>query len=147
MQFAKKWPKMVIQWPYISHNFFLQNCKKLETKKKVFYIIAFDLIKILKCWASQNDGQIFSFVKANNEVGKKITRNSVRKSYSQGCPIHFRSEFRKNLRSFSAFIVLQQEYSIRRQAFLIHFAYLKALNANRYAYRYILSPEEFAMQM
>ena len=67
---------MVIQWPFMSHNFFLfflQNCKKLETKKKVFYVIAFDLIKILKCWASQNDGQILSFVKANDAVGKKMT--------------------------------------------------------------------------
>ena len=65
---------MVVQWPFMSHNFFLfflQNFKKLETKKKVFYVIAFDLIKILKCWASQNDGQILSFVKANNVVGKK----------------------------------------------------------------------------
>ena len=64
---------MVIQWPFMSHNFslfFLQNCKKLETKKKVFYVIAFDLIKILKCWASPNDGQILSFVKANNLVGQ-----------------------------------------------------------------------------
>ena len=70
---GKKWPEMVIQWPFMSHNFslFLQNCKKQETKKKVFYVIAFDLIKILKCWASQNDGQILSFVKANNVVGKK----------------------------------------------------------------------------
>ena len=71
---GKKWPEMVIQWPFMSHNFslfFLQNCKKLETKKKVFYVIAFDLIKILKCWASQNNGQILSFVKANNVVGKK----------------------------------------------------------------------------
>ena len=69
----------------MSHNFsffFLQNCKKLETKKKVFYVIAFDLIKILKCWASQNDGQILSFVKANNVFGKKMTRNSVKMSNS-----------------------------------------------------------------
>ena len=51
--------------------FFLQNCKKLEAKKKVFYVIAFDLIQILKSWASQNDHQILSFVKAINVVGKK----------------------------------------------------------------------------
>ena len=65
---------MVMQWPFMSHNFsffFVQNCKNLETKKKVFYVIAFDLIKILNCWASQNDGHILSFVKANNLVGKK----------------------------------------------------------------------------
>ena len=40
------------------------------------------VIKILKCWASQNDGQILSFVKANNVVGKKMTRNSVKISNS-----------------------------------------------------------------
>ena len=37
MYLAKKWPEMVIQWPFMSHNFtlfFLRNCKKLETKKK-----------------------------------------------------------------------------------------------------------------
>ena len=65
---------MVIQWRFMSYNFllfFLQNSRKLETKKKVFYFIAFDLIKILKYWASQNDDQILSFVKANNVVGKK----------------------------------------------------------------------------
>ena len=43
-------------------------------------MIACDLVKILKCWASQNHGQIFSFVKANNVVGKKMTRNSVKMS-------------------------------------------------------------------
>ena len=48
----------------------------------------------------------------------------------------FVKDLAQNLRSFSAFVVFQQEYSIRRQAFLIHFAYLKALNANRYAYKF-----------
>ena len=76
---------MVIQWPSMSHNFspfFLQNWKKLETKKKIFYVIAFDLIKILKCWASKNDVQSLSFVKANDVVGKKMTRNGVKMSNS-----------------------------------------------------------------
>ena len=58
--------------------FFLQNCKKLKAKKKVFYVIAFDLIQILKSWASQNDRQILSFVKAIHVVGKKMTRNSLK---------------------------------------------------------------------
>ena len=71
MQLAKKWAEIVIQWPFMSQFFFLQNCKKLETKKKVFHVIAFDLIKIFKCWASENDGQILSFVKAINVVSKK----------------------------------------------------------------------------
>ena len=66
---------MVIQWPLMSHKFsffFLQNCKKLEAKKKVFHVIPFDLIQILKSWASQNDHQILSFVKGINVVGKKL---------------------------------------------------------------------------
>ena len=67
---------MVIQWPFMSHKFslfFLQNCKKLEAKKKVFYVIAFDLIKISKSLASQNHRQIHSFMKSINVVGKKMT--------------------------------------------------------------------------
>ena len=55
--------------------FFLQNCKRLEAKKKVFYFIAFDLFQILKCWASQNDHQNLSFVKTINVVGKKTVLN------------------------------------------------------------------------
>ena len=31
-------------------------------------------LKSLKCWASQNDGKILSFVKAYNVVGKKRAR-------------------------------------------------------------------------
>ena len=58
--------------------FFLQNCKKLAKKKKVFYMIAFDLIKLLKCWASQNDSQILIFEKTTNVVFKKMTRDSNR---------------------------------------------------------------------
>ena len=57
----------------MSHNFslfFLQNCKKLEAKKKVFYVIAFDLIQIFKIWASKKDPQILSSVKAIYVVGK-----------------------------------------------------------------------------
>ena len=44
-------------------------------KTFVFYVIAFDLIKILRSWASQNDFQILSFVKAVNIVGETMTRN------------------------------------------------------------------------
>ena len=69
------WQKNGQKWSFKGHlwvinflSFFLQNCKKLEAKKKVFYVIAFDLIQILKSWASQND---LSFVKAINLVGKK----------------------------------------------------------------------------
>ena len=37
----------------------------------MIYVIAFDPIKILTCWALQNDRQNLSFVKATNGVGKK----------------------------------------------------------------------------
>ena len=56
--------------------FFLQNCKKLEAKK-MFYVIAFELIKIVRSLkASQNDCQILIFVKAIYLVGEKMTRSS-----------------------------------------------------------------------
>jgi hypothetical protein len=77
---AKKWPEMVIQWPFMSHKISFFSYKISKTCKqtnKVFYVIAFDLIKILKNWASQNDRQILSFVKAINVVGKTMTRNSL----------------------------------------------------------------------
>jgi hypothetical protein len=67
---AKKWPEMVVKWPFI------QFCKKkLEVKKNVFYVVAFDPIKIFLSWALQNDCQNLSFVKPINVVGKKMARN------------------------------------------------------------------------
>ena len=76
---GKKWPEMVIKWPFMSHKFslfFLQNCKKLEAKKNVL-CHSFDLIKIIRSLkASQNDCQILIFVKAIYVVGEKMTRNS-----------------------------------------------------------------------
>jgi len=65
---------MVIQRPFMSHKFsffFLTKLQKTGSKEKRFYVIAFDLIQILKSWASQNNHQILSFVKAINLVGKK----------------------------------------------------------------------------
>ena len=50
----------------------------MGSKKKVFFVIAFDLIKVLKSLAFQNDSQILIFVKAINVVGKKMTRNSLK---------------------------------------------------------------------
>ena len=76
---GKKWPEMVITWPFMGHNFslfFLQNCKNLEARKSLFFVIAFDLIKIIRSWASQNDCQILIFVKAIYIVGETMTRNS-----------------------------------------------------------------------
>ena len=45
-------------------------------KKIVIYVVVFDPIKILVGWAHQNDCENLSFVKANNEVGRKMTRNT-----------------------------------------------------------------------
>ena len=42
---------------------------------KVFYVIAFDIIKIQISWASQNDHEILSFVKAIN-LAKVIIEKS-----------------------------------------------------------------------
>ena len=44
--------------------------KNWKQNKKSFLCIAFDLIQILKSWASQKDPQILIFVKAINVVGK-----------------------------------------------------------------------------
>ena len=66
---GEKWPEMVIQWPFLSHKFSFFSykiAKKTGSKKEVFYVIAFDLIRILKSLASQNDRQILIFVKAKN---------------------------------------------------------------------------------
>ena len=70
---------MVIKWPFMSHKFpffSYKIAKNWKRNKNVFYVIAFDLVKILRSWASQNDCQILSFMKAINIVGKKMTRNS-----------------------------------------------------------------------
>ena len=45
-------------------------------KKIVIHVVVFDPIKILVCWAYQNDHQNLTFVKAINVVGRKITRNT-----------------------------------------------------------------------
>ncbi len=59
----------------------------------MIYVIAFDLIEIYTDWAHQNDRQNLSFVKYIGEVGEKMTRNSLKMSNTEGCLIHFRSEF------------------------------------------------------
>jgi hypothetical protein len=44
----------------------------------VIYVIAFDPIKILTCWALQNDSQNLSFVKAINAISKEMARNLIK---------------------------------------------------------------------
>ena len=47
-------------------------------KKMVIYVIAFDPIKSLTCWALQNDHQNLRFMKGNNVIGKIIARNTCK---------------------------------------------------------------------
>ena len=44
----------------------------------MFYVIALDLIRILRSWASQNDRQILSFMKGINIVGKNWPETVVK---------------------------------------------------------------------
>ena len=51
-------------------------------KKIVIYVVVFDPIKILICWAHQNDHQKLRFVKAINVVCRKMTRNTRKRANS-----------------------------------------------------------------
>ena len=62
-------------------------------KTYVFFVIAFDPIKILTCWALQNDCQNLSFVKATNVVGKKMAGNTCKMAISYLCHFRFETEF------------------------------------------------------
>ena len=59
----------------------------------MIYVIAFDPIKILTCWALQNDHQNLSFVKATNVVGEKIAGNTCKMAISYLCHFRFETEF------------------------------------------------------
>ena len=48
-------------------------------KPFVFFVIAFDPIKILACWTTQNESLNLSFVKDINLDGEKMTMNSRKK--------------------------------------------------------------------
>ena len=55
---AKKWQKMVIKWPFMSHEFskkILAKLRKTGYKKNVICVVAFDPIRIFIDWAHQND--------------------------------------------------------------------------------------------
>ena len=51
-------------------------------------------IKIMTCWALQNDCQNLSFVKATNVVGKKMAGNTCKMAISYLCHFRFETEFR-----------------------------------------------------
>ena len=60
----------------------------------MIYVIAFDPIKILTCWALQNDRQNLSFVKATYVGGEKMAGNTYRMAISYLCHFRFETEFR-----------------------------------------------------
>jgi hypothetical protein len=59
----------------------------------VIYVVAFDPIKIMTCWALQNDCQNLSFVKATNAVSKKMAGNTCKMAISYLCRFRFETEF------------------------------------------------------
>ena len=66
--------------------FFLPKLKK-KRKKKGFYVVAFDPIRIQTCLTPQNDHQNLSFVKDIHAVAKKMTRNDRKIAKCKGCDI------------------------------------------------------------
>ena len=59
----------------------------METEKFVFYVVAFDSIKIQTPLAPQNDRQDLSFVKDIYVVGEKMTRNGGKMANTKLCVI------------------------------------------------------------
>ena len=74
----------------MSHKFseiFLPELKKTWKQKKVFHVVAFDLIRIQTCLAPQNEHQNLSFVKDIHEDDKRINRNDHKIAECKGCDI------------------------------------------------------------
>ena len=71
----------------------------------MIYVIAFDPIKILTCWALQNDRQNLSFVKANNVVGEKIAGNTCKMAISYLCHFRFETEFIMSQKNYNPFLI------------------------------------------
>ena len=59
----------------------------------MIYVVASDQNKILTCWVHQNDSQNLSFVKAINDIGEKMARNTCKMAKSQLCAFRFETEF------------------------------------------------------
>ena len=66
---------------------FLPKLKEIRKPKKVFHVVAFDLIRIQTGLAPQNEHQNLSFVKDIHVVGKKMTRNDRKIAKCKGCDI------------------------------------------------------------
>ena len=65
--------------------FFLTKLKKMKTEKFVYYLVAFDPIKLYMRLGPQNYHQYLNFVKDINAVGKKMTRNGHKMAKLKGC--------------------------------------------------------------
>ena len=73
----------------ISIYFLLQFCTKTDVfyfcifYVFVFFVITFVPIKVLTCWAPQNDRLNLSFVKDKHVAGKKMSRYSLKMTINQ----------------------------------------------------------------
>ena len=67
--------------------FFLPKLKKKWKQKKVFYVVAFDPIRIQTCLTPQNDHQYLSFVKDIHAIAKEMTRNDRKIAKCKGFDI------------------------------------------------------------
>ena len=96
MYLAKKWPKMVIKWPFVSCDFsviFLTKLKKTGNDKNCVLCCRVDQIGVQISWAPQNDRQNLNFMRDINEVAEKMARNGLKIAKSLDCAFHFESEF------------------------------------------------------
>ena len=59
----------------------------------MFYVVAFDPIRIHKCLAPQNDHQYLNFVKYVYVVGKKRARIGPKIAKLKGCLFYFEMEY------------------------------------------------------
>ena len=84
---TKKWSKKGHLSVINFQDFFFQNLKKMEKERIVFYVAAFDSIKIQTPLASQNDRHNLSFLKDIYVVGEKMTRNGGKMANTKLCVI------------------------------------------------------------
>ena len=71
----------------------------------MIYVVDFDPIKILTCWALQNDHQNLSFVKDEDTYGKKMARIGRTKVIYKGTFISKQSLFHKSFLLSNVYVV------------------------------------------
>ena len=101
MWFPKKWPEMLLKWPFLKlkfSNFFFQSWKTQLSIQLVIYVPDFDQIEIYTRLASHNDHQDLNFVKYFNVGSKKITRNGLKMAISYFCDIWNETDYSKETR-------------------------------------------------